>query len=39
VVLARHARNKRLADALDQWAFCSTNWSPGARLLRRAARP
>ena len=31
VVLARHARNKRLADALDQWAFCSTNWSPGAR--------
>jgi hypothetical protein len=31
VALARHARNKRLADALDQWAFCSTNWSPGAR--------
>ena len=31
VVLARHSRNKRLADALDQWAFCSTNWSPGAR--------
>lgn len=31
VVLARHSRNKRLADALDQWAFCSTNFSPGAR--------
>jgi transposase len=30
VVHARHSRNKRLADALDQWAFCSTNWSPGA---------
>ena len=23
VVLARYARNRRLADALDQWAFCS----------------
>jgi hypothetical protein len=31
VVLARHSRNKRLAGALDQWAFCSTNFSPGAR--------
>jgi Transposase/Transposase IS116/IS110/IS902 family len=31
VVLARHARNKRLAEALDQWAFCSLNRSPGAR--------
>lgn len=31
VVLARHSRNKRLADAMDQFAFCSTNWSPGAR--------
>jgi hypothetical protein len=31
VVLARHTRNKRLADALDRWAFGSTNWSPGAR--------
>ena len=30
-VLARHARNRRLADALDQWAFCSLNASPGAR--------
>ena len=31
VVLARFARNRRLADALDQWAFCSITQSPGAR--------
>jgi hypothetical protein len=31
VVLARHARNRRLADALEQWAFCSLTRSPGAR--------
>jgi transposase len=31
VVLARHARNRRLADALDCWAFCSLTPSPGAR--------
>jgi hypothetical protein len=31
VVLARHTRNKRLADALDQWTFCSLISSPGAR--------
>ena len=31
VVLARHGRNKRLADTLDQWAFCSLLPSPGAR--------
>ncbi|MGW5525289.1 IS110 family transposase [Gordonia sp. NPDC003950] len=31
VVLARYARNKRLADACHQWAFCATNASPGAR--------
>jgi hypothetical protein len=31
VVLARHVRNKRLADALDLWAFCSLTTSPGAR--------
>ena len=31
VVLSRFARNDRLSDALEQWAFCSTNWSPGAR--------
>ena len=31
VVLARHMRNRRLADALDQWAFCSITRSAGAR--------
>jgi len=31
VVLARFARNRRLADALDQWAFCSLTRSAGAR--------
>jgi len=31
IVLARYARNRRLADALQQWAFCSLTQSPGAR--------
>lgn len=31
VVLARVARNKRLADACYHWAFSSLNTSPGAR--------
>ncbi len=31
VVLARHVRNRRLADAIDQWAFCSITSSPGCR--------
>jgi len=31
VVLARHVRNPRLANALDRWAFCSLTISPGAR--------
>src|SRR6202047_4315647 len=30
-VLARHVRNLRLYDALDQWAFCALTTSPGAR--------
>jgi archaeosine-15-forming tRNA-guanine transglycosylase len=30
-VLARHVRNRRLADALDWQAFCSLTTSPGAR--------
>lgn len=30
-VLARHIRNKRLYDAIDQWAFCTITRSPGAR--------
>jgi transposase len=39
-VLARHVRNRRLYDALDQWAFCALSTSPGARTFydqRRAA--
>jgi transposase len=31
VVLARYARNRRLADALHQQAFAALNASPGAR--------
>ena len=31
VVLARFARNKRLGDACDQWAFCALSSSAGAR--------
>ena len=31
VVLARHARNRRLADACYQWAFSALQASPGAR--------
>ena len=30
-VLARHVRNRRLYDAIDQWAFCSLTTSPGCR--------
>lgn len=30
-VLARYVRNRHLADACHQWAFCATNTSPGAR--------
>ena len=30
-VLARHVRNRRLYDAIDQWAFCALANSPGAR--------
>jgi len=39
-VLARHVRNRRLYDAIDQWAFCALTTSPGARAFydqRRAA--
>lgn len=38
VVLARHARNRRLADAYQQWAFCSLTVSPGARAYYDALR-
>ncbi len=30
-VLARHVRNRRLYDGIDQWAFCALSTSPGAR--------
>ena len=39
-VLARHVRNRRLYDAIDQWSFCALSTSPGARGFydqRRAA--
>lgn len=39
-VLARHVRNRRLYDAIDQWAFCSITTSQGCRGFydqRRAA--
>ncbi|MGH8948939.1 MAG: IS110 family transposase [Acidimicrobiia bacterium] len=32
-VLARHVRNRRLYDAIDQWAFCSLQASAGCRRL------
>ena len=32
VVSARWIGNKRLVDAINQWAFCSINASPGARV-------
>jgi hypothetical protein len=31
MVLARHARNKRLADAINLWAFSAIITSPSAR--------
>ncbi len=37
-VFARHARNDRLADALQQWAFASMRRSPGARAYYDALR-
>jgi transposase len=40
VVLARHVRNKRLADAIYLWAYSAISVSPGARAFydhRRAA--
>jgi hypothetical protein len=31
-VLARHVRNRRLADAIYLWAFAALTASPGARV-------
>ena len=38
VALARFARNRRLADALEMWAFCSLSSSSGARRYYDAHR-
>jgi Transposase/Transposase IS116/IS110/IS902 family len=38
IVLARYARNTRLADALHQQAFCALTGSPGARAYYDALR-
>jgi Transposase/Transposase IS116/IS110/IS902 family len=38
IVIARKARNRRLADACYQWAFCSLRLSPGARAYYDAQR-
>ena len=38
VVLARYARNRRLADACYQWAFATLTASPGARTFYGARR-
>jgi len=37
-VLARHVRNRRLYDAIDQWAFCALQTSPGCRAFYDARR-
>ncbi len=37
-VLARHVRNRRLADAIYLWAFASLSASPGARRYYDARR-
>jgi transposase len=38
IVLARYARNRRLGDAVQQWAFCSLRGSPGARAYYKQLR-
>jgi transposase len=38
VVMARYARNKRLGDALQQWAFCSMRGSAGAKAYYKTLR-
>jgi transposase len=38
IVLARYARNRRLGDALQQWAFCALRGSPGARAYYQQLR-
>ena len=38
VVMARYARNKRLGDALQQWALCSMRGSAGAKAYYKELR-
>ena len=38
IVLARYARNRRLGDAVQQWALSSLRGSPGARAYYDAMR-
>jgi transposase len=38
IVIARYARNRRLADALQQWALGSMRGSPGARAYYQSLR-
>ena len=38
MVLARYTRNRRLGDAVQQWAFCAMRGSPGARTYYQALR-
>jgi transposase len=38
VVMARYARNKRLGDALQQWAFCSMRGSAGGKAYYKSLR-
>ncbi len=38
IVLARYARNRRLGDAVQQWAFCALKGSPGARAYYKSLR-
>jgi transposase len=38
IVLARYIRNRRLGDAVHQWAFCALRGSPGARAYHNALR-
>ncbi|MEV8504599.1 IS110 family transposase [Actinoplanes sp. NPDC051475] len=38
IVIARYARNRRIADAVHQWAFCAMRGSPGARAYYQTLR-
>jgi hypothetical protein len=38
VGIARYTRNRRLGDALQQWAFCAMRGSPGAKAYYQQLR-